>query len=112
MKTFRQFLEDIRLYRGGKLPKDMVVSQNPIARLYLSQNPGVMDIGGRWFTNEIEDAKWYSRENDSPIFYIDIPEKDIKKYNVRNFPQAAQYSRKPDVEFILPKELANQAKML
>ena len=113
--NFQQWLEGqntVRLYRGGKLPKDYVVSNSPAVQFVLKQNPGLRDIEGRWFTSNVKDVEWYTKENNTQAYYIDIPADELRQYNVRNFPAALQYTSKgkEDEEFILPKDLANQAK--
>ena len=102
-----------RLYRGGKLPREIDFN-NPHIKRAIQQNPGLADVMGCWFTNEPKDIDWYKAENGGKAYYIDIPIAQVQKYNVRNFPAAVQYTSKgkEDSEFILPKELANTAKPL
>jgi hypothetical protein len=75
---------------------------------------------GRWFTANLDEAIWYSKEcDDGEIIYLDIPASQMEEYRVSNMdlrpggkdtsdnPRA--FSRRPDFEFFLPISMASQA---
>ena len=71
---------------------------------------------GRWFSDDIDEAKWYeSLTPEGELLYIDIPTKDLESYRVSNIietpdglnPRAE--SRRPEKELFLPREIADAA---
>ena len=104
-----------RLYRGGRLPKDIDYNNQHI-KLAVQENPGLKVVMGCWFTDVLKDAHWYAEDNEQSIHYLDLPTQVAQQYNVVNNSVAKMYSPKGRAgelsEYLLPKELANQAKKL
>ena len=70
---------------------------------------------GRWWTNNLDEAKAYLRDfvgEQGRIIYKDIPISEAEKFRISNLPKdssAVKYSRNPDIEFFVPKELVSDA---
>lgn len=72
--------------------------------------------GGRWFTDDPEEARWYL-ENEHPggrIVTLDVPTADVEQYRVSKIKPTGTdnpmaHSRRPEKEFFLPKEIASRA---
>lgn len=97
----------VRLYRG-EAPETGV--QLPP---WLQEDPNVNQIRdtarGRWFTDDVELAKWYQKDagEHGKLTYIDVPTDQLEQYRVVNNPEAMRFSLDPNREFFIPKELAD-----
>lgn len=84
-----------------------------------------VDSSGRWFTDDREEAEWY-RKNEYPddgrIVAVDVPVEEAEQYRVSNMPPMVggknskgnprAFSRRPEKEFFLPRELADKRTVL
>lgn len=81
---------------------------------------GHADAAGRWFTNDPAALEWYKKDAgpDHIVHSIEVPTADLEKYRVANSGEliagkpVKSFSREPENEFFLPKELASQRKPL
>jgi len=67
---------------------------------------------GRWFSDADEARRdWYKKEAGANFVekYIDIPNEQVAAYSVKNNPEALKFSREPDFEYFLPKDIADKA---
>ncbi len=104
-----------RLYRGQEAP-----GQGGGVPEWLKGNPkfeGIKDAAGRWFAADRENADWYTSEakaagKKTETHYVDVPTSDLSKYSVNNIPEAKKFSARPDEEYFLPREIADQKKPL
>lgn len=74
---------------------------------------------GRWFTDDLSEAEWYI-EHEYPsgkIVCVDVPDETANNYRVSKLEKAGGksaaenpfvYSLRPEKEFFLPREIANQ----
>lgn len=109
--------KNMRLYRAepapgaeGKPPPD-----------WLKERPdykGTMRATGRWFTNDLDEALWYLKNEypDGRIVYVDVPIDVAERHNVSKIKKVAgedpkKFSRRPEIEFFLPEEIAAQKKL-
>jgi hypothetical protein len=75
--------------------------------------------GGRWFTADPAALEWYLRDagEGAVTQYVDVPTADLEKYRVANLDETVDglkpraFSRDPDNEFFLPRDLADQRKV-
>lgn len=104
----------VRLYRGEttkpstELPAWMKGSKDV---------QGMAKASGRWFTDDKVEAQWYI-DNEHPdgtgkLTYVDVPKSVAEKYRVSNLKDEGtdapnQFSRRPDKEIFLPRELADK----
>jgi hypothetical protein len=85
----------------------------------------LMSASGRWFTDDIEEAKWYIKNEypngDGQLVYLDIPTVDLEKYRVSNMKDKGgkdqnenpvAFSLRPEKEFFVPIELSKETKIL
>ena len=89
------------------------------------RSQGNIPLAGRWFTGDLGDAQNYVRlkaEAGRPgavITYVDIPESELARYNIRNvleeltpLEQAeAMTSQRPGLDYILSDDLTNTRKV-
>lgn len=71
-----------------------------------------VEARGRWFSDADEARReWYRKEAGANFRekYIDVPNEQVKAYSVKNSPEALKFSREPDFEYFLPKDVADQA---
>ena len=105
----------VRIYRFAV--KDKKTGKVPD---WLSESSDYQDMikaTGRWFTDDIEEAKWYAKENpEGELLYTDIPLKDLEGYRVSNIKETSDglrpkdFSARPEKELFVPKEIANKSK--
>jgi len=103
-----------RIYRGqaawesgGKLP-DWVLD-NPRYKEMAS-------IFGRWWSDSLQEAQWYSREagGRGQVLFQDIPNELVERFRVSNLPfdhKARAFSQRPDKELFLPAGFANRGQI-
>jgi hypothetical protein len=103
--------EFVRVYRGEG------VAQTPIpewVRVGMQEN-GSLDAQGRWWTPDLEIAKWYADDagETGRILYQDIPTKVAEDYLVDKLSNdIKRFSLDPTNELFLPKEYAGKGKEL
>jgi hypothetical protein len=112
-----QTTETVRLYRVGPTPAESACLRegNGVSEwlAQATQKNGADAAQGRWFTNDVEEANWYMRENPGyPIRFVDVSVQDIHGLRVAAHSKALQFSRRPEYEFFLPTEMANLARPL
>tara|TARA_R110000744_G_scaffold87589_4_gene170993 strand:+ start:1908 stop:7061 length:5154 start_codon:yes stop_codon:yes gene_type:complete len=104
--------DTVRLYRaepapGGKVkpPPDWMEQREDYQEM--------MKASGRWFTDDLDEARWYLKNEypDGQLSYIDVPASSAEKYRVSGMEKIAgedpkKFSRRPEIEFFLPKEIA------
>jgi hypothetical protein len=99
-----------RLYRAeSAAPADW--SKLPEWLREAVERSGATAASGRWFAADRDNVDWYCqhlRNSGLPprVVYVDIAAQEVAKYRVANQPQIQQYSRRPEEEYFLPKELA------
>lgn len=97
-----------RLYRGEAKPG----SGKPVADWVKQRQKelGVDQAKGRWFTDR-ENAEWYKNDAvEGRVTHVDVPSEDIEKYRVSNNAEVSKYSKDPEREFFLPREIADSAR--
>ena len=107
----------VRLYRAESNPD--APKKSPAQWIQESEEyKRSLQAEGRWFTDRLDEATWYL-ENEYPngrLTYIDVPANQVESFRVLNIPekiggkQVAEspraFSRKPEVEFFVPSEMA------
>lgn len=78
----------------------------------------IREVTGRWFAADRENVNWYiehSRKDgiEHQVTYVDLPRNDAERYRVSNLAdpegdEARSYSRRPEEEFFLPREMADR----
>jgi hypothetical protein len=109
----------ITLYRAESNPKDRIEPAEWIKTQPSYQR--TQEASGRWFTDDLEEAQWYI-DNEYPggrIVSVQIPRSDVEKYRVSKIAlkegnknaseNPAAFSRRPEKEFFLPKEISLKA---
>jgi hypothetical protein len=96
----------VRLYRA----EPSVKADHPDwVRDSLAEN-GHSGAEGRWFTQDQEALDWYKKdinpEGKPHVVYIDVPASELEKYRVSNVPDAKRFSRDPENEFFVPRDVA------
>jgi hypothetical protein len=96
-----------RLYRGEAAPGG--VNTLPDWVKQARNEKGITDAQGRWFTDKLENAKWYQKEagETGRISYVDVPTKDLEQYRVSNMKDVSRFSKDPTTEFFVSPEIAN-----
>lgn len=97
-----------RLYRG----ETNAASPGPIPD-YVREGPeyqATVEATGRWFTaSEAEAVHYTSKQGDGAgVSYVDVPTADLDAFRVTNNPDAARFSARPDTEFFVSREVADQ----
>ena len=115
--------EIIRLYRAEAKPE---VKEGIPAPDWVKQSEEfqrMKQAGGRWFTNDLREAEWYI-EHEYPngkIVFIDLPITIAERYKVSQLKKEGgrtiaenpfAFSNRPEKEYFLPREIANQKKTL
>lgn len=108
----------VRLYRGQSSQDLLKEIPNWIKESVTFSR--MIEASGRWFTPDYNEALWYMRDHDSgELVFIDVPAQLVEEYRVSNIalklggkdvsenPRA--FSKRPELEFFIPKELARQA---
>jgi hypothetical protein len=112
----------VRLYRVEATPEQIAGAEiSP----WVKESPEfkqAMEAGGRWFTDDPAEADWYLK-NEYPegrVVAVDVPVDEAEKFRVSNIPEKEggknveenprAFSRRPEKEFFLPREMAGQAK--
>lgn len=106
---------DVTLYRVEKVPGS--TPRTPIPD-WLKDSPeyqAAQEASGRWFTNNPESLQWYrnfleANGEKSQVREIRLSAKEAALYHVSNFPEALKFSRRPEEEFLLPRDIATRAK--
>lgn len=122
------------------VPQEMAASHGaqPVTRLYRAEGVGPRvpgrvpdwikqgqdasghtEAAGRWFTSEPDSLKWYQEDAgpNARVSYVDVPTSDLEKYRVANSKEeiagrrVASFSRDPETEFFLPRDLAESSKI-
>jgi len=112
----------VRLYRVEATPEQ---SANAKISPWAKESPEfkrTMESSGRWFTDDPAEADWYLK-NEYPegrVVAVDVPVDEAEKFRVSNIPEKEggknieenprAFSRRPEKEFFLPREMAGQAK--
>jgi len=112
----------VRLYRVEATPEQIA---NAKISPWAKESPEfkqAMEAGGRWFTDDPAEADWYLK-NEYPegrVVAVDVPVDEAEKFRVSNIPEKEggknveenprAFSRRPEKEFFLPREMAGQAK--
>jgi hypothetical protein len=81
---------------------------------------GIARAEGRWFVADPSLLDWYREDAIGPTrtVYVDVPTDDLERYRVSNSTEqyghrpVRSYSRDPENEFFLPRELADQKREL
>ena len=111
------------LYRGQPTPASVEAARarrqpwlaDAIARH--AHEPRMM-VAGRWFTDDLEIARWYvsdCTDGDGEIVSLEIDDALAETFRVANTPvtpcglEPGRFSRDPDREFVLPKSIADRA---
>jgi hypothetical protein len=94
-----------RLYRAGAVPSEIARKPHP----WIPED--TLNVGGRWFDKEIGSMPFYARDNNALPRYVDVPAQSAEQWRVANTP-AAQFSARPNTEYLLPENVANQVKPL
>ena len=110
-----------RLYRAESSPNDSKSSIPDWAKDSEGYR-NTLAASNRWFTDDINEANWYLK-NEYPggrLTFIDVPTADVEQYRISNLQNKtggkdakdnpAAYSRRPEVEFFIPSDLANTRK--
>jgi hypothetical protein len=110
----------VKLYRAEPKPSGKSVMDDPV----LSTHPDIqrmVQAAGRWWTDDPEEAKWYV-ENEYPdgrLRTIEVSAEEVEKYRVSNLkPEDLKelgitphkFSRRPEKEFFLPRNLIPEEK--
>lgn len=98
----------VRLYRG-----ETKTGQTKDIPLWVTEDPAFQQTKaatGRWFTSDLEEARWYAKEGQGDIFYVDVPASQLDAFRASN-QEAGKFSAagKAESEFFLPEELARKA---
>ncbi len=110
----------VRLYRVGKLPQDCqffgMTTESPEfskleARDQILIERGDHNAWGRWFACSRSEADWYAEHENwgAPMYYIDVPEQQAATWLVTHNMEAKKFSARPNLEYFLPTDVANQA---
>ena len=102
--------EMVTLYRGEAVPDETKIPD------WVKESPEYQkvtkDVRGRWFTDDLEIAKWYHKEAGASgrITTVRVPKSEVEQYRVTNQPESVQrFSKHPEKEFFVPKAIAAQA---
>lgn len=76
-----------------------------------------LEANGRWFSASRKEAEYYNSSfghKDGRISYVDVPTKDVEKYNARNNEETSQHAShgRENPEYFLPKDVASSRKAL
>ncbi len=109
----------IRLYRAeGKGDSKEGVPAPSWVKQTLEYQRNV-EASGRWFTDDLKEAEWYIK-NEYPsgkILFVDVPKEIANHYRVSQLKKTGgkligenpfAFSRRPEKEYFLPREIANQ----
>lgn len=104
-----------RLYRGESVP-----GSGKGVPDWVKDSPKFQEAQGaqgRWFTTNLDDAKFYAQEaGTGRVRYLDVPKEIAEKYRATNSPEALKYSPKARAgetdEHFLPSELGQKALLL
>lgn len=78
---------------------------------------GIVAASGRWFTDDIETARWYAESDvDAEIVCVEISDYVADAFRVSNIDgplscgcDPMRFSRDPEREFMLPRHIAERA---
>lgn len=81
---------------------------------------GITEARGRWFTADRDALDWYVKDvgPGARIFAVDISHQDIERYRVSNSAEIIagrsikSFSRDPENEFFLPRDIAGQRRQI
>lgn len=81
------------------------------------EETGAKAAQGRWFATKKELIDWYAKEAGPGALTkgVKLSAKEAEKYRVSNLPPddpARRFSRDPDNEFFIPREIADRAKVI
>ncbi len=108
----------IRLYRAEPVNHELPPAPDWLAGSELYKN--MVSALGRWFTDDIDEARWYLEEKASGrehIVYVDLTKEEAERYRVVNIGGSRDksvaesplaYARRPEKDFFLPRDLADQ----
>ena len=87
---------------------------------WMKENPDyqqMLKATGRWFTDDIEEAKWYIREHpEGQLKYVDIPTSSLEDFRVSNIVETPdgldprKFSARPQKELFLSPKFSDMAK--
>ncbi|GAI23144.1 unnamed protein product, partial [marine sediment metagenome] len=111
--------ETIRLYRAEEKP-----GSGNKAPDWVEQYPEWQRTNqavGRWFTDDLEEAEWYLNNMfiDGKIVTVEVPKEVANRYRVSNLEKGGgkdieenpfAFSRRPEIEYFLPRNIAHQKK--
>jgi hypothetical protein len=101
--------DTVTLYRAE--PKDL--AELPAWIKQAKEVDGSLDAQGRWFVSDPAMLDFYLKDQTNPqIVSIQVPKAELEQYRVKNNPEAAKFSKDPDNEFFVPKELIADKKIL
>lgn len=107
----------VRLYRAGPIAGKKV-KPVPEWKTQREDYQQMMKASGRWFTDDLDEARWYLKNEypDGELSYIDVPASSAEKYRVSGLKEIEgedpkKFSRRPDVEFFIPQEIAANKKI-
>ena len=111
----------ITLFRAQPRPKNAV---EPAPNSWIEADPLVQHMriaAGRWFTDSRDEVDWYVANEypDGEVVSLSLSRDEAERYRVSNLPlkpggkdapeNPRAFSRRPEVEFFLPAEIASCA---
>ncbi len=98
----------VRLYRGEVSPA--FKGNVPDWVQQGLKESGALEARGRWYTNNVENVKWYLNEagDHGRVLYVDVPAETAQQAHLLNQPPEIQrFSLDPTTEYFLPREMAS-----
>lgn len=115
----------IRLYRAEEKPGVVGTFPGGFPE-WIKQSPEYQrgqQAGGRWFTDDLGEAKWYI-EHEYPlgkIVFVDVPRTIAERYRVSQLKKEGgkmiaenpfAFSNRPEKEYFLPREISDKKQEL
>jgi len=110
--------DNVRLYRGEVSPdQPKFASKIPTKGNQVVANIPPAEVNGLWHTDSMEAAVDYANRASTAdkvrITYIDVPKEEAQKMMMENQdPKVQRLSRAPKEEYILPREMLEQKKIM
>ena len=105
-----------RIYRFAVKDQQRAKVADWVAESETYQN--MLKASGRWFSDSLEEAKWYAKENpEGELLYTDVPTKDVEAYRVSNIVQTKDglnpqaFSARAEKELFVPRDVADASKL-
>ena len=103
-----------RTYRFGV--KDPTRGNVPSWMTESAEYKSMLKSSGRWFTDDINEARWYQRENkEGELLYVDVPTSLVENYRAskmvadKDGVDPKKFASRPDKDLFLPEELAGKS---